>query len=168
MGVNDGSDKRYVGTKGGDKIQVGEYSKIVTEKKGVKWVLSKMGRLFRIDPNTERVIASIDLSGLKINHRTSSLDISADGGTVYFNARTSIYAVDVENIQTPTAPLISPTVDSNRVIYHMCVSKENTIFMCDVRYGSLSRAIIHEFDLQTGNKLNEAKAGLFPHFIYFM
>lgn len=161
------SGRRHVLTSGGETIQTVDFSKIVTDKNGNVWVLTAYW-LYCIDPKTEKVLHTLDVGSLKINARVSSFDCSPDGATLYFNVHSSVYTVNVDDIKVPTAPIIAPVVDKARTIYHMCVSKENTIFMCDVLYGSLSRAIIHEYDPTTGHTVrDDFKAGIFPHAIYF-
>ncbi|MGL5683243.1 MAG: DUF5074 domain-containing protein [Marinifilaceae bacterium] len=159
---------RYIYTDGGETIQSADFSKLVKDRDGMLWTLTEHW-LYRINPKTEKVISTVNLSGLKINARIGCLDSSPDGATIYFNSHTRVYTVDIDNIKAPTEPIINPELNPKRntVIYHMCVSKQNTIFMNDVVYGSLSRAIIHEFDPVTGEKLNEFKAGIFPHAIFF-
>ena len=166
LGAIDAKNRRYILTDGGETIQSVDFSKIVSDKNGMIWTLSEYW-LYCIDPLTEKVVHTIPVGDLNVNGRISSLDVSPDGSTIYFNVHTSVYTIDVNNIAKPVAPVIAPVVDTKRTIYHMCVSKENTIFMCDVLYGSLSRAVIHEYDPDSGETLNEFKAGIFPHAIYF-
>ncbi|MGL4293045.1 MAG: YncE family protein [Bacteroidales bacterium] len=166
LGAIDEKSCRYILTDAGETIQTADFSKIVVDKEGLIWALSEFW-LYRIDPVTEKVVKTIEVGDLKVNPRISSIDCSPDGETIYFNAHTSVYVINIAHIEKPVKPVISPVVDSRRTIYHMCVSKENTIFMCDVLYGSLSRAVIHEYDPISGKSLNEFKAGIFPHSIYF-
>ena len=161
------TQKRYIKTPTGADIAVAWYSKLAIDKSGMMWVLTGSS-LYRINPQTESVISTVDISGLNVNAWGASLDISPDVKTIYFNAETLVYAVDVDNIQTPTNPIVTATIESGHTIYHMCVSKENTIFMCDVMYGPLAGASIYEFDHTTGAKLKQFNVGLFPRFIYFM
>lgn len=166
LGAINEKDRRYIRTAGGETIQNGDFSKLVIDKNGNLWVLTEYW-IYCIDPVSEKVIHTIDVGALGINTRIGCIDISPDKETIYFNAHTSIYTIDINNASKPEIPIISPVVDKSRTIYNMCISKEGTIFMCDVLYGSLSRAIIHEYDPKTGNKILEFKAGIFPHFIYF-
>lgn len=164
---------RYIRTQSGETIQTVDFSKIVSDKNGMIWALAYKyiglntnGYLYCIDPATETAVMEIDLASISINTWTSSLDISADGKTVYFNSHRRVYSVDTDNPQIPTQPVISPVRSDGRTVYNMCVSGENTIFLCEVLYGSLSRSRIYEYDL-SGNELREFRAGLFSHFIYF-
>ena len=166
IGKIDSANIRFIMTDGDETIQTADFSKLVTDKYGKLWVLTEYW-VYCIDPVTEKVIHTIDVGTLKVNARVSSIDCSTDGGIIFFNAHTSVYSIDVDNISQPKEPVIAPKVDSGRTIYHLCVSKENTIFMCDVLYGSLSRHTIREYDLSDGTQIREFPAGIFPHAIYF-
>ena len=158
--------RRYIRNSAGDSFALTDFSKIVVDKDGMLWVLTG-NNVYRIDPNTELITNSIDVSDLKINERIGCIDISPDGNTVYFNSSRRVYTINIDDIKKPQSPIIEPVIESRRTIYNMCVSKENTIFMCAVVYGSLSRAQIHEFNIETGECIRTFNAGLFPHFIYF-
>ena len=149
----------------GNNMQTVDFSKIVTDYQGMLWMLNA-GTLYRVNPKTEQNILEMDIYDLKINSWTSCIDISPDKKTIYFNSARRIYKVDVDNPVKPTEPLIYPTGESNRTIYNMCVSPQGTFYYCEVVYGSLSRALIREFD-SNAKELNSFKAGLFPHFIHF-
>ena len=129
------------------------------------WALGHW-QVFCIDPITETTINELDVSELKINSWTSSLDISPDKSTINFNSSRNVYKIDIDNPTVPTTPIIAPTRNDGRTVYTMCASKENTIFLSEVLYGSLSRSRIYEYDLE-GNELQEFRAGIFSHYIYF-
>ena len=75
--------------------------------------------------------------------------------------------MDVNSAVKPTEPIFTHDMGDNRVKYNMGVSKENTIFICDVLYGSLTRSRIYEYD-NTGVLLQKFNAGIFTHYIYFL
>ena len=162
--VNQDGLRRLKDSKG-NNIQTVDFSKIVTDYQGMLWMLNA-GTLYRVNPQTEATILEMDIYDLKINSWVSCIDISPDKKSIYFNTGRKIYQVDVDNPLKPSEPLINPTGESNRTIYNMCVSPKGTFYFCEVVYGSLSRALIREFD-DKGAELNAFKAGLFPHFIHF-
>ncbi|MGL5937749.1 MAG: hypothetical protein ACRCY5_03370 [Phocaeicola sp.] len=168
--------KRILTYQDGRVIQTIDFSKIVVDKNNLVWVLgcyvdpttySNRTFLLCIDPETEKTVKEIDLTALKLNSWVSCIDISPDLSTIYFNAARKIYAFDVDANAAPTKPQIEIKRETSRTVYNMQVSKENTIFLCEVTYGSLSRGDIFEHDSQTGEELQSFKAGIFPHFIYF-
>ena len=156
---------RQVLKQDGVPLQVVDFSKLVVDKNGMLWALGHW-QLVCIDPVTERTVLELNVGSLNINSWTSSLDISPDGSTLYFNSARRVYTVDVDNPQVPTEPIIYPQRTDGRTVYLMCVSKENTIFLSEVLYGSLSRSRVYEYDLE-GNELQNFRAGIFSHFIYF-
>lgn len=168
--------KRMLTYQDGRLIQTIDFSKIVVDKDGLVWVLSYyidnvtfQDRTFLlcIDPTTEQTIKEFDLTALKLNTWTSCIDISPDLTTIYFNTARKVYAMQADATVVPTTPLLDIERETSRTVYNMQVSKENTIFFCEVTYGSLSRADIIEHDPATGEELQSFKAGIFPHFIYF-
>ena len=157
--------RRELKKQSGEDIQVTDFSKLVVDHKGRLWVLGYW-QVICIDPATENTIYELNVGDLKINSRTSSMDISPDGRTIYFNSARRVYTIDVDNPVVPTAPIIYPTRDDGRTVYLMTISPENTIFLSEVLYGSLSRSRIFEYD-QDGTELQTFRAGIFSHFIYF-
>ncbi len=156
---------RYVHN-GNSIISSVDFSKIVMDVNENLWVLN-VNRLYCIDTNTEKVIKEVDISGLGVNSWVGSIDISPSGETIYFNGSGKVYSMDVNSAIKPTKPIFTHDRGDNRVKYNMGVSKENTIFICDVLYGSLSSSRIYEYD-STGVLLQEFKAGIFTHYIYFL
>ena len=157
--------RRELKKQSGEDIQVTDFSKLVVDYLGRLWVLGYW-QVICINPATETTIHELNVGDLKINSRTSSMDISPDGRTVYFNSARRVYTIDVDNPIVPTDPIIYPTRDDGRTVYLMTISPENTIFLSEVLYGSLSRSRIFEYDID-GTELQAFRAGIFSHFIYF-
>lgn len=160
------SGMRHIQNKHGDGFALCDFSKIVKDNRGFIWVLNP-NCLYCIDPVTEKTVEEIDLSGFNVNSWTGCIDVSPDGGTIYFNVSRNVYSVDILSPTRPSKPIISPNINDERTVYNMAVSKENTVFMCDVLYGSLSRALIYEYNPSNGELLQQFKAGIFPHYVYF-
>ena len=137
---------RHVKKQNGESIQLVDFSKIVVDKHNRLWALGHW-QVFCIDPVTETTIHEFNVSDLKINSWTSSMDISPDKSTVYFNSARRVYKIDVDNPTVPTTPIVAPTRSDGRPVFLMCVSKENTIFLSEVLCGSLARSRIYEYDL---------------------
>ncbi len=159
------NDRRELRKRSGETIQTTDFSKLVVDKNGMLWALGHW-QVFCINPQTEETVYELNVGDLNINSWVSSLDISPDGKTLFFNSARKVYTINVDNPQVPTSPIIAPVRDDGRTVYNMCISKENTIFLCEVLYGSLSRSRIYEYDLE-GNLLQEFRAGIFSHYIYF-
>ena len=157
---------RQIKNKAGGILRTIDFSKIVEDKNGILWALTP-STLYSIDPETERTIDEIDLSHLGLSDWVSCIDISPDKGTLYVNAARKVYTIDVDQAKQPSTPVINPTRDDGRTVYNMSVSKENTVFFCEVLYGSISRAHIYEYSPESGEQINLFKAGIFPHFIHF-
>lgn len=157
---------RALKTKDGSNIQTVDFSKIVVDKNGNLWVLGHVA-IFCIDPVTEQTIHEIYVGNLNINTWVSCIDISPDKETIYFNSSRRVYKMDVDNPVAPETPIISPVREDGRTVYNMSVSNENTVFFAEVLYGSISRALIYEYNTETGEEVQNFKAGIFPHFIYF-
>lgn len=159
----------------GRLIQLVDFSKIVVDKHNHIWVLSSFldGETYKdrsylvcIDPQTEETVHEIDITSLGVNSWVDCIDISPDLSTIYFNTQRKLYSVSVDAPVSPEAPLF--TVDrSGKTVYHMAVSKENTVFLIEVLYGSLERSDVYEYDPKTGAELQKFTAGIFSHHIYF-
>ena len=143
-----------------------DFSKIVMDVNENLWVMN-VNRLYCIDTEIEKVIKEVDISGLGVNSWVGSMDISPSGETIYFNGGSKMYSVNVNNLVKPTEPIFTHDMGDNRVKYNMSVSKENTIFFCDVLYGSLTSSRIYEYDT-SGKLLQKFNAGIFTHYIYFL
>ncbi len=165
LGKMNEQDKRELKKQDGETIQLTDFSKIVVDKNGMLWALGHW-QVFCIDPKTETTVYELNVGGLNINSWTSSMDISPDGSTIYFNSARRVYTIDVDHPQVPANPIIAPTREDGRTVYNMCVSKENTIFLCEVLYGSLSRSRIYEYE-PDGTLVQEFRGGIFSHYIYF-
>ncbi len=120
-----------------------------------------------IDPKTEKVIHKIDVSGLDINEWTGGLGASREGDKIYFNGGRTVYEISVDNPTFPKEHLFS--IENDRedwTVYYFGVSKENTIFMCEVLYGTLQLTRVCEYSLD-GVLIQEFKAGIFASFIHY-
>ena len=160
------SGMRSVKNSSGGILRTIDFSKIVEDKNGILWALTP-STLYSIDPKTERTIDEINLSHIGLNDWVSCIDISPNKGTLYVNAARKVYTIDVDNPEKPSKPIINPTRDDRRTVYNMSVSKGNTVFFCEVLYGSISRARIYEYSPESGEEIRQFKAGIFPHFIHF-
>ncbi|MGL5546332.1 MAG: hypothetical protein ACRDCS_04955, partial [Tannerellaceae bacterium] len=141
-------------------------SKVIVDKHNRLWVLGHH-QVLCIDPVTEQTIFELEVGHLNINTWVSCIDISPDASTLYFNSSRKVYSINVDNPVVPTIPVIDIDRKDQRTVYNMTVSKQNTVFFCEVLYGSISRAEIYEYDPTSGKEVNHFKAGIFPHFIYF-
>lgn len=155
---------RPIKNKAGSTLASIPYSKIVEDKNDKLWVLTA-STLYSIDPETEKTVNEIDLSSIGIDSWGACLDISPDGKTLYVNAYWKVYTIDVDSPQTPTSPIIS--IENSNTVYNMSISKENTVFLNEVIYGSTSRARIYEYDPKTSTKINTFEAGIYPRSIHF-
>lgn len=157
---------RTVKNSSSETLRTIDFSKIVEDKNGKLWVITPT-MVCSIDPDTERTVDEIELSHIGLNDWVSCIDISPDKGTIYVNSARRVYTIDVDNPVKPGEPIISPTRDDGRTVYNMSVSKENTVFFCEVLYGSISLARIYEYSPKSGEEIGMFKAGIFPHFIHF-
>ena len=106
---------RHVKKQNGESIQLVDFSKIVVDKHNRLWALGHW-QVFCIDPVTETTIHEFNVSDLKINSWTSSMDISPDKSTVYFNSARRVYKIDVDNPTVPTTPIVAPTRTDGRTV----------------------------------------------------
>lgn len=143
-------------------------SKIVSDKNGMIWVLNSK-RLVCIDPKTEKIVKEVPFIGISIDGWGGRLDISPDGERLYFTGKVDniggILKMAITDTVAPTELLFPHT--GVRVLYGMSVSFEETIFIADVEFGSLSRGLIHEYSTD-GELLNTSEAGIFPSYFHFM
>ena len=146
------------------------------DKNGFLWALTSSGTVC-IDPSTEKVIKEISVKGISM--RWGALDIDKEGENLYIISGTSVYTINIDNQVEPVAPIIKHSAnDDNWVSYAMGVSKENTVFIIRVLFGSITRGRVFEYDLN-GNIVNKYldtndkeqnffRAGIFPHYIHFL
>lgn len=158
--------KRTLKTKSGETFDLVQFSKLLLDKQDRLWVFGT-NTIYCFDPVTEQCIHEVNVSDLDINSWVSCIDISPDKETIYFNSSRTLYSIDVNNPQTPKAPLMQYEGDKQKTVYVMSVSKENTVFFAEVLYGSLTRAVISEYNPHDGSLIRSFKAGIFPHYIYF-
>ena len=159
--------KRPIKKVNGKTIQLVDFTKLVMDSQDRLWVLGKT-HIYCIDPFTEKVVLTLDVSHLEINDWVSCIDISPDRNTVYFNSSRKVYTIDIKNPTVPSKPIINPPTDNDGwSVYLMTISKENTIFFIEALYGSISRGKVYEYDPSNGKEISMFKAGIFPHFIYF-
>lgn len=161
-----GEGMRTIKRKDGSAIQTVDFSKVVIDKNNLLWVLGHH-QVICIDPVTEQTVYELEVGNLNINTWVSCIDISPDRSTLYFNSARKVYRIDIDNPVVPTTPIIDIDRKDQRTVYNMSVSKQNTIFFCEVLYGSISRAEIYEYEPSTGNEKGHFKAGIFPHYIHF-
>lgn len=157
---------RSIKRKDGSDIQTVDFSKVIIDKNNRLWVLGHH-QVICIDPNTEQTVFELEVGHLNINTWVSCIDISPDHSTIYFNSARKVYSINVENPIAPTKPILNVDRNDQRTVYNMSVSKQNTIFFCEVLYGSISRAEIYEYEPLSGKEINRFKAGIFPHYIHF-
>ncbi len=147
--------------------------KLVQDKDGMIWVKS-VGSVNCIDPNSETVIKSVSTQGVDVTSSSrlpQGFGISAQGDKLYYNVKRTVYEVEVDNPTTPTAPVIDPVIEESsdrygNTVYYMGVSKQNTVMLIEVRYGSLDRSRVFEYNLQ-GEEILEFTAGIFSSDIYY-
>lgn len=166
---------RYVKNDENSSFSICSFSKLIIDKNGDLWVVSS-GSVSCIDVESEK---TIKVMALPESSSLSTIDISPDGEIIYVNVGTKVYSIDVNNPIAPKEPfIIHDNNDHMWTTYTMSVSRENTIFISRALYGSLTRGRIFEYNTD-GELLNSYKdsrgreqpyfrAGLFPHFIYFL
>lgn len=151
----------------GEDISVVGDSKIVLDKNNKLWVLC-YDKLICIDPETESVVKEYPFSDISIDMWGGRLDISPDGQKLYFtgslNKKGGILKMNITDNEAPKELLFEHSIV--RTLYNMSVSPEETIFICDVQYGSLARCFVHEYSLD-GKVLNTFEAGIFAQYIHF-
>lgn len=161
-----GEGMRSIKRKDGSDIQTVDFSKVIVDKNNRLWVLGHH-QIICIDPTTEQTVFELEVGHLNINTWVSCIEISPDRSTLYFNSARKVYSINIENPAIPTQPILDIDRNDQRTVYNMSVSKQNTIFFCEVLYGSISRAEIYEYEPSSGKELNRFKAGIFPHYIHF-
>ncbi|MEN9918171.1 MAG: hypothetical protein RL662_607 [Bacteroidota bacterium] len=151
----------------GKAISVTGDSKLIVDKNNKIWALTSK-KLVCIDPVTESVVKELPFTGITIGMFEGRLEISPDQTKLYFTGRVnSVKGILTVNITDEVAPtqLLFPLTDV-RNLYNMAVSREGTIFICDVLFGSIARGLVHEYSV-LGEKINSIEAGIFPQYIYF-
>lgn len=157
---------RMITNKSGQTLRLADFSKVVADQSDRIWVLTASA-LYCIDPVTEQTVYELDVKSLNVNSWASSLDISPDKSTLYFNSGGIVYAVSTNHPVVPDKPVFIYDIDKKNTVYLMTISKENTLFINEVTYGSLSRGKISEYDIKSGELIRRFESGLFPHYIYF-
>ncbi len=155
-------------------------SKIVEDRDGYIWVLTSTA-LHRVDVKSEEVLLSLDLSGLECSY----MDIDPSGQVIYLASDakvtsggfgTKIYSVEVAAPAAPEEMIFEHDQHDYWTPYGMQVSREGSIFVIRVLYGSITRARIFEYS-SVGEVLNYYgdfygvaqpyfSAGVFSSFIY--
>ena len=159
--------KRPIKKANGETIQLVDFTKLIMDSQDRLWVFGRT-HIYCIDPTTEQVVHTLNISHLGISTWVSCIDISPDKNTIYFNSSRKVYTIDTKNPTVPTKPIINPATENNAwTVYLMTISKENTIFFIEALYGSISRGKVYEYDPSDGKEISMFKAGIFPHFIYF-
>ncbi|MGL5960152.1 MAG: DUF5074 domain-containing protein [Bacteroidales bacterium] len=153
-------------------------SKIILDKNNKIWVfhdgvLTGGKRLVCIDPASETIVKQIQIKGATIGS-FPRLDISPEKDVLYltgaFNKVNGIIAIGIDAEVFPTALHFSTAnempSEKERVLYNMSVSKEGTIFICDVLYGSIASGYVHEYQAD-GTHIRTVSAGIFPQYLFF-
>ncbi len=158
---------RYITDSDGNELtSIRGRAPLLLDKNGNIWGRSASS-IVCINPISEEVIHKIDVSSLGINEWTGGLGISAQGDKLYFNAHRTVYEIDINSPQCPDNHLFKIESDKDDwTIYYFGVSKENTMFMCEVLYGTLQLTRVYEYDMK-GNMLREFLAGVFASFIHY-
>lgn len=142
---------------------VGSGSRILKDKSGNLWVMN--GQEFVcINPATEQVVKTVVCKEIK--SWGSFFDMSDNGENIYFvgaaNDKNGIYRL---NINADAAQIMFQLPALND-IYNMAISPEETVFLCEVKVGTLERGKVHEYALD-GKEINMFTAGIFSNDIYF-
>lgn len=161
----DRAQMRTISTSDSKDISVINYSKIVEDKNGNLWVISSE-QLFCIDPEAETVLKEFTFIGATGNSR---IEISPNGETLYFTGKVDdkvgVLKMSIQDKEFPSQLLFAIT--GVKDLYGFGVSREETLFVADVEFGSLARGIIHEFS-KTGELLHRSEVGIFPSFFHFL
>lgn len=170
------SARRFVKNAENKPFSICDFSKICIDKRGLIWALTP-GSVVCIDPNTEKIINEYFVDGL--SSRWGNSDIDKDGRYFYFNSGTKVYSIDTDNPSTPSKPIINHNNnDPEWTTYALGVTKENTVMIVRVLFGSITRGRVFEYD-RSGNIVkyyldsegrNQPyfRAGIFPHYIHFL
>lgn len=168
----------------GGSVDMVDFSGICLDFQGYLWVRTASS-VVCIDPDTEQIVSSISTPDFE-DVTYGNLDIDAQARRLYFSYDTqnedgdwvsNVYSIDTQNPQTPTEPIFVHNQNDTWSTYGLQVSAENTIFVIRVKYGSITRGRVFEYDTD-GNIVNYYKdddgveqpyflAGIFPHYIYF-
>ncbi len=166
---------RYIKDSNGNELTaIRGRAPLIKDKNGNIW--SRFSNsVVCINPKTEEVIHKIDVSGFGVNEWTGGLGVSNGGDKIYFNAQRTVYVIEVDNPKCPDNHLFKIEIGGEAddeikrdmwTIYYFGVSKDNTIFMCEVLYGTLQLSRVYEYDLD-GTLIQEFKAGLFASYIHY-
>ncbi len=168
--------KREVKNKSGNNVIISDFSKLCLDKNGMLWALTPSSAIC-IDPNTEKIVNEIGVSN--ISTRWGNMDIDKSGENLYFNSKNLIFTINIDNPTTPATPIITHSEnDEHWTTYTIGVSKENTVFVVRVLFGSITRSRVFEYNLQ-GEIVNRYldsnnreqpyfRAGIFSHHIHFL
>ncbi len=168
--------ERFVGDAEGQPFKIVDFSKLCIDSKGLLWVASE-NKIICVDPITEKCINTISIAG--IDSMWGNIDIDKDGKWLYLNVENKIYSIDTDNPVASVVPIIvHDNNDEGWTTYSIGVSKENTIFIIRAMFGSITRGRVFEYNLDgelissyadnNGIENPYFKAGIFPHYIYFL
>ena len=170
LGAIHTDQKRMLRNQAGQTIPVCDFAKIICDYRDRLWVLSP-DKVYCIDPVTETCLHEITFDATVSNMWNKCIDISADKKRLYINAGASVYSLDVDQIGATAMqhPIFTPTLPeiAQGNIYSMHVSKEETIFLCNVFLNTETRATIYEYKPE-GTLVRQFTAGIFPHDILFL
>lgn len=168
----------------GGSVNVTDFSKICIDSRGYLWVRTA-AELVCVDPDSEQVLERVAIPAME-DDVYGSLDIDPSGRILYFSVDTQngdgdwiveVYSVDTQSASTPSLPLFEHNQSDTWTTYALQVSPQNTIFLIRVKYGSITRGRVFEYDLDgdfvayydddDGVSQPYFSAGIFPHYIYF-
>lgn len=153
-----------------DGEEIGSASRILKDKNGNIWVQNNnifnpaKNELICINPATEEIVKTVVCKEIK--SWGSFFDMSDNGEAIYFigqsNDQNGIYKL---NIDASAAQMLFqlPALEN---IYNMAISPEETVFLCEVKVGTLERGKVHEYALD-GKEINLFIAGIFSQDIHF-
>ncbi|MFI3315115.1 MAG: hypothetical protein R3Y04_05575 [Rikenellaceae bacterium] len=160
----------------GDSFEICDFSKLCLDSEGLLWCLTSDG-VVCVDPISESVVTKLTKDG--ISSLWGSIDIDNEGENLYFNVGSEVYRVDTRNMSINQTPvLIHDNDDDDWTTYTLGVSKNSTIFIVRVLYGSITRGRVFEYTTEgeianyytdsDGERVPYFKAGIFPHHIHFL
>ncbi len=170
LGNIQADQKRHIRNQAGETIAVCDFAKIVSDYADRLWVLAS-DKLYCIDPVTEECLHEIAFNPTVSNTWNKCIDINADQNKLYINAGASVYSLLVDKIDADALqhPVFTPSLPeiTQGNIYSMHVSKEETIFLCNVFLNTETRATIYEYK-PDGTLVRQFTAGIFPHDMLFL
>ncbi len=126
-------------------VDLVDFTNICLDSSGLLWMFATNG-VVCVDPVTEAVVCEIEMSD--VDNLWGNIDIDSAGRWLYFNIDNLIYAIDTLDPKVPTEPIIThDNGDSTWTTYSLGVSKEDTILVARVEYGSTTRGRVFEYNI---------------------